>query len=195
MEMSSPQETLFATEPVRKLKRVEFDRLVAAGCFDDERVELLFGVVVEMPPTDPSHDAGVYAVHMKLMRSIGERARVQCQSSFAASDESEPVPDVFVVSHGRDVWNEHATSAHLVVEVSNSSLRRDRGTKALVYALTDVHEYWVVNLARGEVEVYRDREAGAWRTKSTHRRGETISPQAFPDVMVAVSEIVPPLEP
>ncbi len=193
MEMLSPQETLFATEPVRRLKRVEFDQLAAAGCFDDERVELLFGVVVEMTPTDASHDAGVYAVHMQLIRAIGERARVQCQASFAASDDSEPVPDVFVVPHGRDVWHEHATSAHLVVEVSNSAIRRDRGPKALLYALTDVGEYWIVNLKRGEVEVYRDPREGEWQRKSTHGRGETISPQAFPDVVIAVSEIVPPL--
>jgi len=193
MEMLSPPSDLFVDEPIRRIKRVEFQELAAAGHFDDERVELLFGVVVEMPPTDPPHDAGIYHVHRRLSRLIGDRAQVQCQASFAASEDSQPQPDVFVVPLGRDEWTEHATSAHLVVEVSNTSIRRDRGLKARLYALTDVEEYWIVNLPRGEVEVYRDREAGQWRTKTTHGRGETISPRAFPDVTIAVSEIVPPV--
>jgi len=193
MEMFAPPADLFADEPIRRMKRVEFQELADAGHFDDERVELLFGMVVEMPPTDPAHDAGIYHVHKRLFHALGDRARVQCQSSFAASDDSQPQPDVFVVPHGRNEWKEHATSAILVVEVSNTSIRRDRGIKARLYAMTDVEEYWVVNLQRGEVEVYRDPEQGEWRTKTTHCRGETISPRAFPDVVIAVSEIVPPL--
>jgi hypothetical protein len=47
MDVMSEELELIAPEPIRNLKRVEFDRLAAAGCFDDERVELLFGRVVE----------------------------------------------------------------------------------------------------------------------------------------------------
>lgn len=190
---TSPPPDALASEPVRRMKRVEFEKLAAAGCYDDERVELLFGVVVQMPPPDPAHDAGVFAVHSLLGRGIAERARVQCQSSFAASDDSHPVPDVLVTPLGRNAWKQHATTGLLAVEVSNTSMRRDRVIKARLYAETDVEEYWVVNLRRGEVEVYRDREGGEWRTKTTHGRGEAISPRAFPDVVIAVSEIVPPL--
>lgn len=193
MEMLSPDADLLQSEPIRPLKRVEFERLAAEGFFDDERVELLFGVVVMLPRTDPSHDAAIHAVRRLLERGIGDRARVQCQASFAASDISQPLPDVFVVPNGRDVWREHATSAHLVIEVSNTSLRKDRVVKARLYALAEVEEYWVIDLGRGRVEVHRDRDAGAWKNKTTHGRGETIAPRAFPDVAIAVSEIVPPV--
>jgi hypothetical protein len=44
-----------APERVRPLKRVEYERLVAEGAFDEERVELLGGVIVEMSPQDPRH--------------------------------------------------------------------------------------------------------------------------------------------
>jgi Uma2 family endonuclease len=44
------------------------------------------------------------------------------------------------------------------------------------------------------VEVYRDGDGKEWRTKATHARGEVISPKAFPEVAIPVSEIVPPLE-
>jgi Uma2 family endonuclease len=69
---------------------------------------------------------------------------------------------------------------------------RDKGPKALLYGLADVDEYWIVNHVDAVVEVYRDRHAGEWRHKSTHQRGETIAMLAFPDVAIAVAEILPP---
>lgn len=191
MVMSSPAEIL-ATEPVRPLKRVEYERLATLGYFDDEKVELLFGVVVEMTPVDTTHVAAVYHVRRMLERGIGDRAIVLSQSPFAASDESEPEPDAFVVPN-TNLWHEHPGSALLVVEVARSSLRRDRGAKAMLYATCEVEEYWIVDVDGGVVEVYRDRHEGAWRTKSTHGRGEVIVMRAFPDVLVAVAEVLPPI--
>lgn len=59
MDMMTEELELIVPEPIRKLKRIEFEKLAALGFFDDERVELLFGWVVEMAPTDPSHDDAV----------------------------------------------------------------------------------------------------------------------------------------
>ena len=49
-----------------------------------------------------------------------------------------------------------------------------------------------VNHVDDVVEVYRDRHAGQWRAVSRHHRGETITMAAFPDVEIAVSEVLPP---
>jgi Uma2 family endonuclease len=179
--------------PSRPLKRVEYERLAADGCFEDEKVELLFGVVVPMAPIDPSHSESTEVIGEVLRRKLGDRARVRSQNPFAASDISEPEPDVFVVPNG-DYWREHPARAFLVVEVARSSLPRDRGPKLALYALAEVDEYWIVNQVDGVVEVYRDRHGGEWRRKSTHQRGDTIEMVAFPDVEVAVSEVLPPLE-
>ena len=122
---------------------------------------------------------------------IGDRARVRSQNPFAASDISEPQPDVFVVPSG-DYWREHPTTAYLIVEISRSSLRRDQGPKTILYGLAEVAEYWIVNHVDDVVEVYRDRHAGQWRAVSRHHRGETITMLAFPDVAIAVSAILPP---
>lgn len=192
MENMSTPETIFrAHEPVRPLKRVEYDRLAAEGYFDDERVELLFGVVVPMSPTDPAHNESVYVVRRTLERALGRRARVRDQSSFAASEISEPEPDLAIVRE-RDYWDEHPAHAFLVVEVARSSLRKDRGPKALVFGLADVEEYWIVNHIDEVLEVYREPHDGEWRRKTTHARGETVAMAAFPDVEVAVADILPP---
>jgi Uma2 family endonuclease len=191
MLMSTPEMMIRSNEPIRPLKRVEYERLAAEGCFEDEKVELLFGLVVPMAPIDPAHSESTEVIGDILRRKLGDRARVRSQNPFAASEISEPEPDVFVVPSG-DYWREHPTKAFLVVEVARSSLSRDQGPKLQLYALAEVDEYWIVNHVEGVVEVYRDPHGGEWRTRSTHARGDTIAMAAFPDVEVAVSEILPP---
>lgn len=189
MEMLLPPDLV--TEPIRPLKRVEYEKLAAEGYFEDERVELLFGMVVEMTPIDPAHPTSIYHVRRSIERALGERAMVRTQDPFAASDISEPQPDVMVVPHA-DYWQAHPAHAYLVVEVARSSLSRDQGLKAKLYGLAEVDEYWIVNHVDDVVEVYRDRQRGRWRSVTTYRRGELIAMRQFPDVTVAVDEILPP---
>ena len=190
MDMSTPETILRMREPIRPLRRAEYHRLGEAGFFDDERVELLFGLVVPMSPIDQAHAVSARRVRRALEAKLGERACVFEATPFAASDISEPEPDILVTPDER--WDEHASRALLIVEVARSSLRRDKGPKAAIYGLADVDEYWIVNHVEEVVEVYRDRHDGEWRSRSTHARGERIAMLAFPDVTVEVSEILPP---
>ena len=192
MHAVSIDPALIANERIRPLKREEYDHLVAAGSFEDEQVELLFGVVVEMAPIGPDHNESVNRLDRILGRLLGDRACVRSQLSFAASDISEPQPDVFVVANG-DYWREHPRKALLVIEVASSSLRSDRGIKSLLYATSDVDEYWIVDLERGTIEVRRDRVDGNWTSVQTFRRGERVAMLAFPDVAIDVAEVVPPV--
>ena len=192
MEAVSIDPSLIANERIRPLKREEYDRLVAAGSFEDEQVELLFGVVVEMAPIGPPHSESVNRLDRILGKMLGDRACVRCQASLAASEISEPQPDVFVVANG-DYWHEHPRKALLVIEVASSSLRRDRGIKSMLYATSEVDEYWIVDLDHGTIEVRRDRVDGNWTNVQTFRRGERVAMLAFPDVAIDVSEVVPPI--
>lgn len=110
---------------------------------------------------------------------------------FAASEWSEPEPDVFVVPP-RDYWTAHPDQAYLVVEVSRSSLRRDRGLKAKLYALANVEEYWIVDHAHERIEVLREPRDGVWTVEVIVQRGETITMARFPDVTLAVDDVLPP---
>jgi Uma2 family endonuclease len=180
-------------EKIRPLKRVEYDRLVAEGFFHDERVELVFGRIVQMSPIDPAHCESTARIDRILMRLLGDRATVRCQASFAARDDSEPEPDIYVTPNG-DYWRDHPSRAFVIVEVARSSLRWDRGTKALLYGLSHVDEYWIVNHVDAVVEVYRDRaDDGTWRSLTTYGRGDTIAMLAFPEVSFLVGEILPPI--
>jgi Uma2 family endonuclease len=178
---------------VRPLRRADYVRLAAEGQFRDQRVELLFGRVSAMPPIDREHRWSVYSVFERIRTAVGVRAHVLCQTSFVASDISEPEPDVFVVPVGPDYWREDPTRALLVVEVASSSLGRDRGVKRELYAQAEVDEYWIVDLVHGCIEICRDRRDGRWDAMTAHRRGERVAMRAFPDVAIAVEDVLPPI--
>ncbi len=178
-------------QPIRGLKRVEYEQLVKLGVFGDERVELVFGAVVQMSPIDPAHDEAVSNLMEVLVLALAGRARVRCQSPFAASDDSEPQPDIYVTALG-DYWHEHPSRAFIAIEVAQSSLAYDRSEKALLYGMSEIDEYWVVDQVHGFVAVHRDRRDGRWQSLQTFQRGETISLVAFPDVTIRCDAVLPP---
>ena len=69
----------------------------------------------------------------------------------------EPEPDMAIV-RGSDADYEHriptAADVALLVEVSGSTLKQDRGKKRTAYARGRIPVYWIVNLVNRQVEVY-----------------------------------------
>jgi Uma2 family endonuclease len=162
--------------------------MVALGMFEDEKIELLYGLLVEMTPIGAPHNSAVQQLTRLLLLALDPRAAIRPQLSFAASDGSEPEPDVAIVPPG-NYRDEHPSSAHLVIEVSETSLDRDRSIKAQLYAECGVPEYWVVNLIDEVVEVHTQIANDAYTAIEVRRPGETISLREFPDVTIAVADI------
>ena len=181
-------------ELIRRITRDEYRAMSRLGIFDDERVELLYGQLVAMSPTDPSHDRSVIQLSRFFHERLAARTDVRIQCSFAASDDSEPVPDVVIAPAHTISWTEHPTEALLVVEVSRTSLKKDRGIKSRLYGEVAVQEYWIVDVEGGCVHVLREHDGhGQWQSHRIAQRGETLTVAAFPDVTIAVDDIVPPL--
>ena len=171
-------------------------RLVDEGVLrPDDRVELLEGVVVSMSPQNPPH-AGIVSMLSELFwRRVGDRASVRVQLPLIMGALSVPEPDIAIVpGRGADYLAAHPTTALLVVEVADSSVAQDRLTKAAIYARGGVPEYVLVNLRDDCVELHRspDRAAGTFRSVRVLRRGERLQLEGFPDVEVAVDELLPP---
>ncbi|HMJ14597.1 MAG TPA: Uma2 family endonuclease, partial [Polyangiaceae bacterium] len=174
---------------IRPLRRAEYDKLVELGAFEDERIELLEGALVPMSPIGTRHASAIDLLTLLLVRALGDRARIRVQNPFAASDISEPQPDLLVAPLG-DYRADHPAEAYLVIEVAESSLAKDRGVKLRIYAERGVPEYWVVNVVARQVEVFRAPEGGTYRESRTFELGDTISLGAFPDVSIALSKII-----
>jgi len=178
-----------APEQIRPLRRVEYDKLVALGTFEGERIELIDGALRRMSPIGPPHTSTVDLLTELLVLALVGRARIRVQGSFAASELSEPEPDLCVLPPG-DYHAAHPSRAHLIIEVADASLRYDRGEKARVYAACGVPEYWIVNLLDCVVEVHREPAAGRYQQPSTVPKGARLQLLAFPDVELAVDDFL-----
>jgi Uma2 family endonuclease len=178
-----------APEHFRPLRRVEYDQLVALGTFEGEHIELIAGELRRMSPIGPPHSSTVDRLTELLVLALVGRARVRVQGSFAAGELSEPEPDLCVLPLG-DYDAAHPQVAHLIIEVSDSSLSYDRGQKAQLYAECRVPEYWVINLVERVVEVHRLPQAGGYQQVSICPKGSRLRLLAFPDVELAVDDFL-----
>jgi Uma2 family endonuclease len=178
-------------ENIRPLKREEYDRLVDLGVFEGERIELLFGMLVEMSPQNLPHASTIRRLTELLIQLFApaKRAQVRVQLPFVASDYSEPEPDLAVVPNQDDTLA-HPSRAHLVIEVAATSLRKDRGLKARLYAASAVPEYWVVDTSGGIIEVHTEIVQSAYARITPYRSGDSIALQAFPDVTIAADDVL-----
>ncbi len=173
---------------IRPLSRAEYDRMVDLGMFHDERIELLRGVLVEMSPIGWLHHEVVRWLTTKLIRQLDEPVVVSCQGPIAASDWSEPEPDiaVFLQDRGR---RDHPSELLLVIEVADSSLHHDRTTKLTLYAESAIPEYWIIDLRTATVEVYTQPIGSTYAKVETFGDGAILRPLLLPTVAIAVAEL------
>jgi Uma2 family endonuclease len=177
----------------------DYFRLVETGVLaEDERVELLEGVIVSMAPSGPRHASAVAALGQILSQRVGERAAVRVQLTFLIPPFSAPEPDVAIVPGSHlDYWEAHPARALLVVEVADSSLAQDRLTKSRIYAAAGVPEYWIVNLRDGMIEVLRnpDPASASYRHVQRLGRGARLSLSALPGVEIDLADLMPAPKP
>lgn len=173
----------------RRITRAEYDRMGELEFFRGERIELVHGGLVRMAPIGPPHASIVDRLNELLLPRLLGRATVRIQQPFVASDDSEPEPDVAVVPKGHYAKG-HPDRALLVIEVAESALDYDRETKGPLYAASNVPEYWVVDVTGRAVEVCREPEGGRYTDVRLALPGANVAAVAFPDVVLAVVDIL-----
>jgi Uma2 family endonuclease len=178
-----------APELIRPLKRAEYDRMIELGLFDNERVELIRGVLVKMSPQRAPHASTVQKLDRLLNARAQGRFSVRIQLPLALSDDTEPEPDAAVVELG-DYEIEHPRTALLIIEVADTTLKTDRA-KIAVYASAGIPEYWIVNLGARSVEVYASPDGDRYAEARTLRAADVLRPATLIDVAFAVAEILP----
>jgi Uma2 family endonuclease len=188
------------TLQLRRWTRNEYQRLADVGLLGpEERVELIEGEIVEVPPQGSRHSVGIRLAASTLRAVFGAGFDVLVQAPLALGQHSEPEPDVAVVIGApRDYTEGHPTTAVLVLEVSDTTLTYDRDTKGSLYAAAGIPEYWLLNLVDRQLEIHRDPGAlpGArfgygYRTRVIALPGEVVDAPAPATARVPVDALLP----
>ena len=178
----------------RRFTVAEYYAMADAGILaHDERVELLDGDVILMAAVLDWHAFVVDWLNENFVLSLQGRAQVRIQNPTRLDDYSEPGPDVMLLRRRDDFYR----SGHpappdvlLLIEVSDSSLSFDYNQKLPRYAAAGIPEVWIVNRPDRRIESYSSPAGDEYANVRYAGAGETIAPQAFPDIVLEVDRII-----
>jgi Uma2 family endonuclease len=183
------------TEAIRRPFTVEeYDRMIEVGILGkQDHVELIEGEIVEMSPIGARHAACVDRATALLLPALLGKAIVRNQGPIRLGDYSKPQPDLILLEPRKDYYASGTPitrNALLVIEVSDTSIRYDRGAKLKVYARAGVSEVWIEDLTTDTLLVFREPSRAAYQVQLMFRPGDTVASLAFPDLRLAVSELL-----
>ena len=168
--------------------------LEAGVLHEDDRVELIDGVLICMAPIGDYHDNTADWLAELSFRYFGDRARVRVQGSIRLNNTSAPQPDIAILRRRAlgDMRPYFPRDIFLVIEIADSSLQYDSGPKLTRYPAAGIPEVWIAGLRAREVTAHTDPTGSRYTTVRTYQSGESISPRAFPDVSLAIDDFLPP---
>lgn len=185
-----------AVAPLPKPHRYSVDdfyRMADTGILKQgDRVELIEGEIIDMPPIGLEHAYGVTRLSTLFTRKLGPHAIVYSQNPIYLNPHSEPQPDIVLLRYREDFYRHSRPSPEdilLLVEVSDSSLRYDQETKLPLYARHGIPEVWIVDLGGQRLEVYRHPLDGKYLEKLCPARGEFVAPEGLAECGIEWGEL------
>lgn len=170
----------------------EYESMIATGILsEDERIELLGGEINYMSPIGVHHAHAVRVLNNLLNRQIGHAAVIDVQNPIRLDDNSMPLLDLAALrfQNYRSVLPTPA-DALLVIEVADSSLAYDRGTKFPRYAAAGIPEAWLVDLAAGIVERHTEPRDGLYRQITITRADDTLASTVLAELIIPVDTVL-----
>jgi len=166
----------------------EYHKLGVAGVLTTEdRVELVEGELIQMPPIGSVHAGLVARLDRVFQATAGEPFIVWTQNPLSLPPGSEPQPDLALLKPRADGYLSSLPTARdvlLVIEVGDTTLAYDRDVKIPLYAKHGVAESWLLDASARRLEMYRDSGPEGYRILLRPDRDDTVSPLALPNVRI-----------
>lgn len=146
------------------------------------RIELIGGELFLMPEEGYAHVDAVFAVQQWLLSALAPRGLlVRIREPVHLPDGSVTIPDLSVFPAGTRARDMQAPRAELLIEVADTTERRDRRIKLPLYAAAGVNEVWLVQAAARVVGVHRRPIDGAFSFVDRFLPGQPVAPLCAPD--------------
>jgi Uma2 family endonuclease len=145
----------------------DYQRMGDTGILhEDDRVELIDGEIVAMPPIGSPHGGRVNRLTRIMISGVGERAIVAPQNPIVLGRRSEPEPDLAILRPRPDFYTDshpQPTDVLLLIEVAESSRDYDLNVKVPLYARHAIPEVWVVDIPTRQVLRFSRPHAGTYQ--------------------------------
>jgi Uma2 family endonuclease len=171
----------------------EYMRMGEAGVFaPDARLELIEGEIIEMAPIGVPHASIVGTLTRLFVRQAGDAAFVWVQNPVIVGKRSMPQPDLAILKAREDDYSTRHPAVDdvlLAVEVSDSTLAFDVGTKVPLYARCGVAEVWIVDVNGASIIVHRKPGVRGYASTFTASGEERIECMAMSQVNVSAKTL------
>jgi Uma2 family endonuclease len=163
----------------------------------DEKVELIAGQIIRnMTPQGSFHAAAITRTNRLFNQPTQPRFLVRSQLPIQLDNRSEPEPDIALVKSDRfDYDDRHpkAEDVYLIIEIGDSTLKTDLTLKKQVYAEANIADYWVLDLTKRQLYIYRQPTSEGYQQEQILSEQENISPLSFPNLQFKVGEMLRPI--
>ena len=178
----------------RRFSVENYHRLGEVGILGpDERVELIEGEIIKMAPIGSVHVSVVNRLNELFFRRLLGQAIVSVQNPVILKPSSEPQPDISLLSPRQDQYRNSLPEPEdvlLLVEVADTTLAYDMSKKVPLYAAQGIQEVWIVDVEADRVHVFREPTEKGYDSIWDLPRGRKFSLLGFPDVEIAVDEVL-----
>jgi Uma2 family endonuclease len=127
----------------------QFHRMMAAGVFEDQKVELVAGKIYAMTDLPPHSFAVGRLLRALLLMLAGDQWTIRQEQPVLIGRFWAPKPDIAVL-RGSDTnyaaRHPRPRDVALLIEVSDTTYHRDRGRKWRRYAAAGILTYMIVRL-------------------------------------------------
>ncbi len=176
--------------PRRKWTASDIQKMLDAGILQSgERFELIGGELVAMASRGRQHEFLKIELNLYWVRRLPPDLVVAPETALRLGPYDEPEPEFIIYPRPILPHDVRGDSVLLVVEIAESSLRRDRSIKAHLYASFGVREYWVIHAAPRVTRVHREPGPAGYASITEHAADEVLTPLLAPALAVRLADL------
>jgi Uma2 family endonuclease len=190
-------EAIDAITPIHRISVEQFHRMIEAGVFAaGDRLELIDGEMRDMTPIGPPHNACMNTLNMTFAPKLAGKAIVSVLGPIVLDEGTELYPDLLVLRQRADHYrrsNPTGDDTCLVIEVADTSLSVDLGSKLRAYARAGIRRYWAVDIGSRTLHDHRDpaRFSGRYRQLHSVTQGALSVTIEGVEIQVDLSDLFP----